>query len=237
MHASLINAVFLVVLFDLWTLSSSSFLAVAPFAFGSPCRTGTTIPALAGCLSMTTTPLTTPLQVWFDGRPEKEEKSATPPLDLLEKLEESPDALIVSNAQHMDKGGDTTTSNLPFRSINADNNRLMDEKDKIVGIVIEISNAKQQQDAMAAMGSVEWILVQQGKTEDGWKMIPAENLIVAAQSTGTQLAFCVQNAFDVGGLARALEFGVDALCVPANAPASVWDAVFWARAPRGGSIA
>jgi 3-dehydroquinate synthase II len=39
----------------------------------------------------------------------------------------------------------------------------------------------------------------------------------------------------VGGLARALELGVDALCVDAEAPVGLWEAVFKARAERGDS--
>lgn len=114
----------------------------------------------------------------------------------------------------------------------------MDKNGKIVGIVIDITNEKQQQKAMAAMGSVDWILVllllappQEKGTN--WKMIPAENLIAAAQSTGTKLAVGVEDASRVGGLARALELGVDALCVSNTVTdAKVWNAVFAARKER-----
>ena len=89
---------------------------------------------------------------------------------------------------------------------------------------------------MAAMGSVDWILVLLAAPQEkgtNWKMIPAENLIVIAQSTGTKLAFGVEDASHVGGLSRALELGVDALCVSNTVTdAKVWNAVFAARKER-----
>jgi 3-dehydroquinate synthase class II len=68
-------------------------------------------------------------------------------------------------------------------------------------------------------------------------MIPVENLIAAAQSSGTKLAFLCKDSFRCeSGLARALELGVDALCMDAEAPAvGLWEAVFKARAERGDS--
>eukprot|EP00977_Amphora_coffeiformis_P017532 scaffold5772_cov188-Amphora_coffeaeformis.AAC.13 len=117
---------------------------------------------------------------------------------------------------------------------------LLDQNGRLIGIVLDITNVKEQQQAMAVLGSVEWILVH-SSTDDGapssssssdWKMIPAENLIAAAESTGTKLAFQVNAAAQVGGLARALERGVDALCVSYDADPAVWKAVFRAQTER-----
>ena len=72
----------------------------------------------------------------------------------------------------------------------------------------------EQDKAMAALGSVEWVLI----SSSTWQMTPAENLIAAAKGTSTKLMFCVSEASDVGGLARELELGVDGLCVAADAP-------------------
>jgi 3-dehydroquinate synthase class II len=44
-------------------------------------------------------------------------------------------------------------------------------------------------------------------------MIPTENLIAAAQFTGTKIAFYVSQSQDIIGLSNALELGVDALCI------------------------
>ena len=64
-----------------------------------------------------------------------------------------------------------------------DNNRLTSRKDKsMVGTVVNLENARGQNQAMAALGSVEWVLV----SSSSWQMIPAENLIAAAQILQTR---------------------------------------------------
>jgi 3-dehydroquinate synthase II len=126
---------------------------------------------------------------------------------------------------------------------------------QVVGAVVSLDDASGQEQAMAALGSVEWVLVtttsstttttssssstttrtKSDDDDDDWQMIPAENLIAAAASSGTKVAFSVDKVSDVGGLARALELGVDALCISANAAQTnteLWNAVFEARKER-----
>ncbi|OEU23668.1 3-dehydroquinate synthase [Fragilariopsis cylindrus CCMP1102] len=104
--------------------------------------------------------------------------------------------------------------------------------------------------ALAAIGSVEWVLVDieidndsdsdTGEEEAVWQMIPAENLIAAAQYTGTKIAFCVSRSQDVIGLSNALELGVDALCIKQGLSSyddpDLWKSVFQARIERNNAI-
>jgi hypothetical protein len=101
---------------------------------------------------------------------------------------------------------------------------------RLVGKVIDVSTAEGQDEGVAAIGSVEWVLAESAAKE--WKMIPAENLIVAAKNGGTRLAFCVDREEDIVGLSRALELGVDALCVKCNVSNEFFDSVLAARAER-----
>lgn len=104
---------------------------------------------------------------------------------------------------------------------------------RVVGVAVNIDSATSQDAALAAVGSVEWILVRFGPK---WRMIPAENLIVAAQSAGTKIAAVVERTEDVVGLARALELGVDALSISADCKEDLWNAAVDARAERLDSI-
>eukprot|EP00521_Asterionellopsis_glacialis_P016002 CAMPEP_0195308080 /NCGR_PEP_ID=MMETSP0707-20130614/38043_1 /TAXON_ID=33640 /ORGANISM="Asterionellopsis glacialis, Strain CCMP134" /LENGTH=421 /DNA_ID=CAMNT_0040372339 /DNA_START=297 /DNA_END=1562 /DNA_ORIENTATION=+ len=126
-----------------------------------------------------------------------------------------------------------------------DNAMLMDDNThKIVGTVVDIADAAGQDKALAAVGSVEWILAMLDEPQDsttssstssstsGWQMIPAENLIGAATNAGTKVAVSVKRVEDVVGLSRALELGVDALCVAADASTDLWEAVMEARTER-----
>jgi len=119
-----------------------------------------------------------------------------------------------------------------------------------LGAVVNLSSGTAQDRAVSLIGSVEWILlefdeqcsrlVSANPYDDvdndvdtaGWKMIPAENLIASCSGTGTKLAVMVSNAADVTGLSRALELGVDALCVSSDATDELWSAVVSARDER-----
>lgn len=103
---------------------------------------------------------------------------------------------------------------------------LVDENENVFGTVIQDG----QEAAMAAIGSVEWILF--SNQEDEWKMIPAENLISVAHTSGTNIAMYVDREEDVMGLAKALELGVDALCLSINAPTQLWERVLEAQTER-----
>ena len=91
--------------------------------------------------------------------------------------------------------------------------RLLAKDGALVGAISSIDSADDQQDAMALIGSVGWVLVEPSGAADVQLMITAENLIAAAQDTGTRLAVRVRGAEQVGGLAFALQTGVDALVV------------------------
>lgn len=105
-----------------------------------------------------------------------------------------------------------------------------------VGVTVDASTTEGLERAIAAVGSTEWILAHHdgddGDDDDGeteWRMIPAENVVGAAQGTGTRVAFRSSRAGDAAGLANALESGVDALCVSARDDDGAWEA---ARAER-----
>ena len=107
--------------------------------------------------------------------------------------------------------------------------RLLNKDGQLVGTVVNITSAKGQQEALAAIGSVQWIVA---FTTGEWRMIPAENLIGAASRTGTKIAFVVQRVLDVIGLSQALEIGVDALIVRNDATDMLWEAVSNAKKQR-----
>jgi len=156
-------------------------------------------------------PLHEAMQVWIDVR----SKSPSP----ADRLEQA-DALLV------DQISDSETPNCFV----VDSQQRLVQNDEIVGKIVDVSTKDGQDEALAAVGSVDWILAD---CSGDWKMIPAENLIVAAKSTGTRLAFVVQDEKDVVGLVRALELGVDALCVQPDV--SFWNDVIKARQERNQS--
>lgn len=110
------------------------------------------------------------------------------------------------------------------------------DKNKVAGIVVDLTGVEAQDKAIAAVGTVEWIHVScpSSSVEDAWRIMLAENLIAAAKGTGTKIAFNVNDIEDVFGLSKALELGVDALSVKAHAPDLVWDSVVEARGERPG---
>jgi 3-dehydroquinate synthase II len=134
--------------------------------------------------------------------------------------------------------------------LKVDGSRLVrsDDPTKVSGAVVRLEDSSGQEQALAVLGSVEWLLVDvvvvssSSSTDDSssslskpWQMIPAENIVSASHSTGTKLAFCVHRAEDVSGLANALELGVDALCVSTksgDADPDLWRAAFGARRER-----
>jgi 3-dehydroquinate synthase II len=176
------------------------------------------------------------LQVWCDCRTVSD-KSHIPKFQ-----EEQPDGILVlSKSPIRDHFPDEKQGIALF--LQDDDKRLKNtENSAVVGVVVALSNdsvsdsnysvnLSGQDKAMAALGSLEWVLV----SSSTWQMIPAENLIAAAKGTGTKLAFCVYQASDVGGLARALELGVDGICVAADAQEELWTAAWEARKARSRS--
>ena len=107
--------------------------------------------------------------------------------------------------------------------LNIDGDLLWNEKDDAVGKVIDVSSPKGQKEGLAAIGTVDWILAE--ATSDGnWKQIPAENLIANAKNGGTKIAFTVEKQGDIIGLSKALELGVDALCIRSDVDETFWEA-------------
>jgi len=170
------------------------------------------------------------MEIWWDGRDE----TVVPPIpvNLFEEAGKSVDRLIVGGSDNFSGNfGDSTTT-----IFQVEGNRLKDLDDQTVaGTIVRLKDSSGQEQALAALGSVEWILVEVESYESSWQMIPAENLIAAAQSTGTKLAFAVEKASDVAGLAKALELGVDALCITTRngtEDPNLWKTAFQARKER-----
>lgn len=157
------------------------------------------------------------LEVWLDAR--NVDTLSSVPDDILQES----DALLISEISLSDTDETVSTACYAVDS----QRRLIQNDNKIVGKVVDVSTKDGQDEALAAVGSVEWILTD---CSGDWKMIPAENLIVAAKSSGTRLAFVVERQEDVVGFVRALELGVDALCVKPNI--AFWKDVMEAREER-----
>ena len=162
------------------------------------------------------------MEIWWDRR----NGSLEPLVDLSEKT----DRWIVTGDDSKNSVDDVAGI---FR---ANGNQLRDCDDKnVAGAIVRLKDSSGQEEALAVLGSVEWLLVEVKSYESSWQMIPAENIIAAAQSTGTKLAFAVKKAADVAGLAKALELGVDALCIStasANEDPGLWQTAFQARKER-----
>ena len=167
-----------------------------------------------------------PLEIWWDGRDESVES----PIELFEKSGNTADRWIVA-ADNSKLSNDKSAE-----IFQAEKNQLRYIEDKTVaGAIVRLKDSSGQEQALAVLGSVEWLLVEPESCESSWRMIPAENIIAAARSTGTKLAFAVTKAADVAGLAKALELGVDALCISTrsgNADPGLWKTAFEARKER-----
>jgi len=100
-------------------------------------------------------------------------------------------------------------ANFGITNIIINEDSKLEENSNIIGLMVNISSEKEQESAISLIGSVNWILLKC----DNWKMIPCENLIAAAENSGTKLAAIVENELEVPGIAFALEIGVDALVV------------------------
>ncbi len=201
------------------------------------------------------------MEIWWDGRyistdNDDDDVVVNPPFT----LEEYPDLILREKGMsckpkfHLKNDSNKDTMNdVQLPVLHVDGHVAVEEENDVSGLVLDskseetvgklvvLKDKAAQEEAMAALGSVEWVVVQGEVDEDGnvdWqKMIPAENLIAAAQASGTKLAFCVDRASDVGGLARALELGVDALCINAAvATEELWQVAFEARQERNSNV-
>ena len=95
--------------------------------------------------------------------------------------------------------------------------RILDSSTKSVGIHVDISDSEGQNAARAMIGMVQWIII----TTGDWQMIPLENIVASAQSSGTKIVARIDNVQSIRGASFALETGVDALLMPPNKP-EIW---------------
>lgn len=79
--------------------------------------------------------------------------------------------------------------------------------------VVQLDDFRGQDEALSLVGMVDWILV---RCSD-WTMIPLENIVAGAAGSGTRIAAAISQTVDLRGAAFALEHGVDALLLPADA--------------------
>ena len=166
------------------------------------------------------------MEIWWDGRGDSLDQE-----NLLDITGNSADRWIVT-----DDGAPHNSVECAEGIFLADGNQLRNLDDRsMVGAIVRLKDSSGQEQALAVLGSVEWLLVEVESDESSWQMIPAENIIAAAQSTGTKLAFAVKKAADVPGLAKALELGVDALCISTKSgdeDPDLWKTAFEARKER-----
>ena len=98
--------------------------------------------------------------------------------------------------------------------------RILDASTAPVGVHVDISDTEGQEAAKSMVGLVSWIVL----TTGDWQMIPLENLVAAAQGTGTRLIAHIDSKQAIRGAAFALETGVNGLLLPVD------DAEIWADA-------
>lgn len=87
---------------------------------------------------------------------------------------------------------------------------LLDAAGEPRGCYLTINDESEQQNAMQYVGMNEWVVVDCGD----WKMIPIENLVAAADSSGTKIAAVINEKSQLQGATFALQMGVDALVLP-----------------------
>ena len=98
-----------------------------------------------------------------------------------------------------------------------DDGRILNASLDPVGVHVDISDAGGQDAAKSMIGLVSWIVV----TTGDWQMIPLENIVAAAQGTGTNVIARIDTLQAIRGAAFALETGVDGLLLPAD-HAEIW---------------
>lgn len=171
------------------------------------------------------------MEIWWDGR----DNSLELPKILSENVGNSVDRWIVTDDDISHKSAENASE-----IFLANGNQLKNkDENSVVGAIVRLKDSSGQEQALAVLGSVEWLLMEVESLESSWQMIPAENIIAAAQSTGTKLAFTVKRAADVAGLAKALELGVDALCISTKSgeeDLDLWKTAFEARKERNAEV-
>lgn len=107
---------------------------------------------------------------------------------------------------------DRVLSNQSTAHIQVVDGRLVMEEE-VLGVHVHVSDGDTQQTGIAHLGTVGWILV----SFDTWSMIPLENLIAHRAGSHTKIAAIISTPMQAQGAGFALEEGVDALVVPADA--------------------
>jgi 3-dehydroquinate synthase II len=95
--------------------------------------------------------------------------------------------------------------------------QVLDGNTKPVGVHIDVTDAEGQDAARAMVGMVRYLVLSTGE----WQMIPLENLVAAAQNSGTSIVARIDSEQAVRGAAFALDTGVDALLLP-HGEAEIW---------------
>lgn len=103
---------------------------------------------------------------------------------------------------------------------------LTDSEGRTLGACILIEDQDGQEAALEFVGLAQWLLLD---CLD-WTMIPLENLVAAAQGSGTRIAASIHEESQLQGATFALQSGVDALLLPAEK--SMWDAAELLAAER-----
>jgi len=91
-------------------------------------------------------------------------------------------------------------------------NGVLYEGKNVLGAHLVIKDGTTQNDGIAHMGTVDWILVEC----ETWSMIPLENLIAHRSGSHTKIAAVINAPLEAQGAAFALEQGVDALVIPSE---------------------
>tara|TARA_B100001750_G_scaffold248233_1_gene277632 strand:+ start:492 stop:1535 length:1044 start_codon:yes stop_codon:yes gene_type:complete len=117
------------------------------------------------------------------------------------------DALVYANGSTLPEW---VTSDELLRTYSLDDGGVVDSSGRAVGAFIHIEDDEGQDAAMEFIGLADWLIVDC----TGWKMIPLENLVAAADGTATKIAASISNPDQLQGAAFALQRGVDALLLP-----------------------
>ena len=88
-------------------------------------------------------------------------------------------------------------------------NGVLYEGKNVLGAYLVIKDGTTQNDGIAHMGTVDWIVVEC----ETWSMIPLENLIAHRSGSHTKIAAVINAPLEAQGAAFALEQGVDALVI------------------------
>lgn len=88
-------------------------------------------------------------------------------------------------------------------------NGVLYEGKNVLGAHLVIKDGTTQNDGIAHMGTVDWIMVEC----ETWSMIPLENLIAHRSGSHTKIAAVINAPLEAQGAGFALEQGVDALVI------------------------